>query len=124
LTRQIRGLIKPYNPASSFAGFEKLFPETQPTPRPAPPLKRVILLSRNNRGRIQENLMPPSPATRPDEGMKKGAVEDDAQHPDLGDNPTNSSMSGQLGHRDQDEMLKDADTDFPEPDAEAEHSGK
>jgi len=29
-----------------------------------------------------------------------------------------------LGHRDQDEMLKAADTDFPEPDAEAEHSGE
>jgi hypothetical protein len=56
--------------------------------------------------------------------MKKGAVEDDAQRPGPGDNPTHSSMSGQLGHRDQDEMLKDADTDFPEPDAEAEHTGK
>jgi hypothetical protein len=72
----------------------------------------------------QENLMPDTLATRPDEGMKKGAVEDDAQRPAPGDNPTNSSMSGQLGHRDQDEMLKDADTDFPEPDAEAEHSGR
>ena len=34
------------------------------------------------------------------------------------------SLSGQLGHRDQDEMLKDNDTDFPGLDAEAEHSGK
>ncbi len=68
--------------------------------------------------------MPDTLATRPDEGMKKGAVEDDAQRPAPGDNPTNSSMSGQLGHRDQDEMLKDADTDFPEPDAEAEHTGR
>jgi hypothetical protein len=60
---------------------------------------------------------------RPDEGMRKGAVEDDAQH-DGGRRHQYGSLSGQLGHRDQDEMLKDADTDFPEPDAEAEHSGK
>jgi len=33
-------------------------------------------------------------------------------------------LSGQLGHRDQDEMLKDNDTDYPEPDAAAEHSGR
>jgi len=33
------------------------------------------------------------------------------------------STDGQLGHRDQHPDLKDADTDFPEPDAEAEHSG-
>ena len=27
----------------------------------------------------------------------------------------NTSMQGQLGHRDQDPMLKSSDTDFPEP---------
>jgi len=32
-------------------------------------------------------------------------------------------MADQLGHRDQDEMLKDNDTDFPEPDAFGEHTG-
>jgi hypothetical protein len=37
--------------------------------------------------------------------------------------PENVSLAGQLGHRDQDEMLKDNDSDFPEPDAQAEHSG-
>ena len=37
--------------------------------------------------------------------------------------PHNGSLTGQLGHRDQDEMLKDNDTDYPEPDAQAEHSG-
>jgi hypothetical protein len=62
--------------------------------------------------------------TRPDEGMRKGAVEDDATYPDSQRRPQHGSLSGQLGHRDQDEMLKDNDTDFPEPDAEAEHSGK
>jgi hypothetical protein len=61
---------------------------------------------------------------RPDEGMGKGAVEDDTVHPDGTRRFHQSSMAGQLGHRDQDEMLKDHDTDYPEPDAEAEHSGK
>jgi hypothetical protein len=61
---------------------------------------------------------------RPDEGMCKGAVEDDMPHPDTNRRPQHGSLSGQLGHRDQDEMLKDNDTDFPEPDAEAEHSGR
>ena len=63
-------------------------------------------------------------AARPDEGMRKGAVEDDTSHPETGRRPQHGSLSGQLGHRDQDEMLKDNDTDFPEPDAEAEHTGK
>jgi hypothetical protein len=35
----------------------------------------------------------------------------------------NTSMQGQLGHRDQDPMLKAADTDFPEPGESPEHTG-
>jgi hypothetical protein len=54
-----------------------------------------------------------------DEMTQKGAAEDDGRDPKRAETP-----SGQLGHRDQDEMLKDNDTDFPEPDAEAEISGK
>lgn len=65
-----------------------------------------------------------SATTRPDEGMRKGAVEDDTLHPEVGRLPRCGYLAGQLGHRDQDEMLKDSDTDFPEPDAEAEHSGR
>ena len=60
--------------------------------------------------------------TSPDESMSKGAVEDDSLHPDS-KRRSHNSMAGQLGHRDQDESLKDNDTDFPEPDAEAEHTG-
>jgi hypothetical protein len=60
----------------------------------------------------------------PNDGMNKGAVEDDGTYPDSVRRPQHGSMSGQLGHRDQDEMLKAADTDFPEPDAEAEISGR
>ena len=61
---------------------------------------------------------------RPDEGISKGATEDDAVYPDSQQRPQHGSLAGQLGHRDQDEMLKDSDTDFPGLDAEAEHTGK
>jgi hypothetical protein len=33
-------------------------------------------------------------------------------------------MQGQLGHRDQDPLLKSSDTDFPEPGGSPEHSGE
>jgi hypothetical protein len=45
----------------------------------------------------------------PDSDFQKGAVEEE---------------TSQLGHRDQDEMLKDSDTDFPEPGPNPEHSGE
>ncbi|HEV2577350.1 MAG TPA: hypothetical protein VGU25_09070 [Acidobacteriaceae bacterium] len=62
-------------------------------------------------------------AKTPDEDMHKGAVEDDSVQDNL-KRRSHNSMAGQLGHRDQDEMLKDNDTDYPEPNAEAEHSGE
>jgi hypothetical protein len=65
-----------------------------------------------------------SATIRPDEGMHKGAVEDDTLHPDTKRRSQHGSFTGQLGHRDQDEMLKDNDTDFPGPDAVAEHTGR
>ena len=45
-----------------------------------------------------------------DQDLEKGAVEQDERT-----QRGNTSMQGQLGHRDQDPMLKAADTDFPEP---------
>jgi hypothetical protein len=54
-----------------------------------------------------------------DEDSGKGAVEDDGRS-----QPANTSMQGQLGHRDQDPMLKSNDSDYPEPDAGPEHSGE
>jgi hypothetical protein len=36
----------------------------------------------------------------------------------------NPGLNGQLGHRDQDPMLKDADSDFPEPGLSPEHTGE
>jgi hypothetical protein len=54
-----------------------------------------------------------------DQDRSKGAVEQDSTSPS-----GNTSMQGQLGHRDQDPMLKSADTDFPEPGGSPEHSGE
>ena len=59
-----------------------------------------------------------------DEDMKKGAVEEDTMPGDVNSRSVQGNLNGQLGHRDQDEMLKDNDTDFPEPDAEGEHTGE
>jgi hypothetical protein len=46
----------------------------------------------------------------------KGATEEEHAH------DGNTGLSQQLGHRDQDPILKDADTDFPEPGNTPEHS--
>ena len=59
-----------------------------------------------------------------DEARLKGAMEDDGNPAGLEGRRQLSSFADQLGHRDQDEMLKDADTDFPEPNAEGEHTGE
>jgi hypothetical protein len=55
----------------------------------------------------------------PDQDRLKGALEQEEK-----DQQGNTSMQGQLGHRDQDPMLKAADTDFPEPGENPEHSGE
>jgi hypothetical protein len=54
-----------------------------------------------------------------DQDLKKGAVEEE-DHKTPGD----VGLQGQLGHRDQDPMVKGADTDFPEPGENPEHSGE
>ena len=54
-----------------------------------------------------------------DQDRFKGAVE-----PEEKSDADNTSMQGQLGHRDQDPMIKGADTDFPEPGGSPEHSGE
>jgi hypothetical protein len=60
------------------------------------------------------------PALADDQDRGKGAVEQDRPQ----EAPGNTSMQGQLGHRDQNAMLKSSDTDFPEPGAGPEHSGE
>ncbi|HYM77319.1 MAG TPA: hypothetical protein VE377_15195 [Candidatus Dormibacteraeota bacterium] len=54
-----------------------------------------------------------------DQDSTKGAIETE-NHDVAG----NIGMQQQLGHRDQDPMLKDADTDFPEPGENPEHTGE
>jgi hypothetical protein len=54
-----------------------------------------------------------------DPDRAKGATEGEEHHHD-----GNLALSEQLGHRDQDSRIKDADSDFPEPGASPEHSGE
>lgn len=54
-----------------------------------------------------------------DQDLQKGASEGEHNKPE-----GNVGLQKQLGHRDQDEMLKDADSDFPEPGGNEEHSGE
>lgn len=49
----------------------------------------------------------------------KGATESDGREA-----LENVGMREQIGHRDQDPLIKDADTDFPEPGLSPEHSGE
>jgi len=53
-----------------------------------------------------------------DPDRAKGATEEEHHH------DGNLALSEQLGHRDQDPRIKDADTDFPEPGENPEHSGE
>jgi len=53
-----------------------------------------------------------------DQDTAKGATETENH-----EIPGNIGLQEQLGHRDQDPMLKDSDTDFPEPGESPEHSG-
>jgi hypothetical protein len=53
-----------------------------------------------------------------DQDTAKGAIETE-DHKVAG----NIGMQEQLVHRDQDPMLKDADSDFPEPGQNPEHTG-
>jgi len=54
-----------------------------------------------------------------DPDRAKGATEGEEHNHD-----GNLALSEQLGHRDQDPRIKNADTDFPEPDGGPEHSGE
>ncbi len=54
-----------------------------------------------------------------DEFLHKGALEQETP-----EQTGNSSLRGQLGHRTEDALIKAADTDFPEPGENVEHSGE
>lgn len=57
--------------------------------------------------------------TARDQDREKGALEQDDRT-----QAGNTSLQGQLGHRDQNPLLKSADTDFPEPGENPEHTGE
>ena len=54
-----------------------------------------------------------------DEDAGKGAGEQDRR-----EQTTNVSLNGQIGHRDQDPLLKSSNSDFPEPGQNEEHTGE
>lgn len=54
-----------------------------------------------------------------DEDAGKGAVEQNRR-----EQTGNVSLAGQIGHRDQDPLLKSNDSDFPEPGQNEEHTGE
>jgi hypothetical protein len=54
-----------------------------------------------------------------DQDAQKGASEAEHNKP-----KRNVGLQEQLGHRDQDPLIKDADSDFPEPGPNPEHSGE
>jgi hypothetical protein len=54
-----------------------------------------------------------------DPDRAKGATEGEAR-----DHDANAGLAGQLGHRDQDPLIKGADTDYPEPGNSPEYSGE
>ena len=56
---------------------------------------------------------------KPDQDAAKGAKETEDRKSE-----GNVGIQEQLGHRDQDPMLKDADSDFPEPGENPEHTGE
>ena len=59
------------------------------------------------------------PSVKHDPDQSKGATEEESH-----EHNGNSGLEEQLGHRDQDSMLKDADSDYPEPGGSPEHSGE
>jgi hypothetical protein len=52
-----------------------------------------------------------------DNDLHKGAIEDDQPREEH-----NTSMRGQLGHRNKDEITDGNDTDYPEPGENPEHT--
>jgi hypothetical protein len=54
--------------------------------------------------------------------LKKGATEDTEPGGESRPGLAHNRLAGQLPHRETDPMIKDADSDFPEPGSNPEHS--
>jgi hypothetical protein len=63
--------------------------------------------------------MPEKTINASDEDAGKGAVEQDRP-----EQKSNVSLAGQIGHRDQDPMLKASNSDYGEPGQNEEHTGE
>jgi hypothetical protein len=61
--------------------------------------------------------------SKPNGDLNKGAVEEETPSTPA-TRPDADRLSGQLPHRDADSLIKDADSDFPEPGSNPEHSGQ
>jgi hypothetical protein len=83
------------------------------------PAPKVLTYNAASKTLIPKGTMPKQ--EHPDSDFHKGAVEEETSAPSTSGDP---NLQGQLGHRDQDEMLKDSDSDFPEPGSNEEHSGE
>jgi hypothetical protein len=81
----------------------------------------LILTAGQHRGQNPHPSITMPKPNHPDSDIRKGAVEEETSKPSTNDKP---NLHSQQGHRDQDELLKDADTDFPEPGSSPEHSGE
>lgn len=60
----------------------------------------------------------------PDGDEHKGVVEDDSPHLRGERSESQESMTGQLGHRNADELIDGNDSDYPEAGSTPEHSGQ
>ncbi|HZZ39169.1 MAG TPA: hypothetical protein VFE06_08555 [Acidobacteriaceae bacterium] len=65
--------------------------------------------------------MTPTGPSQPDADLQKGAVEDTRQKPSR-PGEAHDRLADQLPHRDNNEEIKDNDSDFPEPGSSPEHS--
>jgi hypothetical protein len=67
---------------------------------------------------------PGTPSPNPDADESKGVIEDSSPRQPGKPLKSQVSMTGQLGHRNADDLINGNDTDFPEPGSNPEHSGE
>jgi hypothetical protein len=59
-----------------------------------------------------------------DNDLRKGAVEEETPSDPAKRPPADNRLGGQLSHRESDDLIKEADSDFPEPGSNPEHTGQ
>ncbi|MBT9330356.1 hypothetical protein [Paracidobacterium acidisoli] len=61
---------------------------------------------------------------RHDSDVRKGAQEEEAPSNPALRPDADHRLGGQLSHRETDDLIKESDTDFPEPGSNPEHTGQ